>query len=177
MKSVRKGGADMPSKTIALKKEIMDILQNVKDPEIKPISIVELGMVEDIEITENTIHVKLLPTFTGCPALDLIKENIKNEVKDALSSLDNKFHVDVKYCYHPPWTTKRISEEGRKKLKKFGIATPSPDHNPGDPWEIECPYCNSTNITMENIFGPAACRSILYCRQCRNPFEAMKPIA
>lgn len=167
----------MQINSIELKKEVMDILQTVKDPEIKSVSIVELGMVDNVKIEENQIHVTLLPTFSGCPALDMIKENVIDEVKNAIVSLNNKYHVDVQYRYHPPWTTKRISEEGRKKLKEVGIATPSLNHKPGDPWKIECPYCESTNTTLENIFGPAACRSILYCKHCRNPFEAMKPIA
>ena len=85
--------------------------------------------------------------------------------------------VEVKYVFDENWTTDRISAEGREKLKEYGIAPPPANHKEGDPWNIDCPYCGSTYTTLENIFGPAACRSILYCRTCKNPFEAMKPVS
>ncbi|MGV3489578.1 MAG: 1,2-phenylacetyl-CoA epoxidase subunit PaaD [Tuberibacillus sp.] len=153
--------------------EIMNVLQSVKDPELATISIVELGMLESVTLAEGDVNVTLLPTFSGCPALDLIEK----EVKDAVFKVPNVKDVKVTFSFDPPWTTDRISPEGRERLKEFGISPPPANHREGDPWIIECPYCGSDVVTMENLFGPTACRSILYCRNCRNPFEAMKPVA
>lgn len=155
------------------KEVILQALNDVKDPELPTISIVELGMLDTIAITGREVDVSLLPTFSGCPALDLIEA----EVKKTLANLGGVESVKVTFTYHPPWTTDRLLPEARDKLKAFGISPPPPHHKEGDPWVIECPYCGSDVVTMENIFGPTACRSLLYCRACRNPFEAMKPIA
>ncbi|WP_027725863.1 1,2-phenylacetyl-CoA epoxidase subunit PaaD [Tuberibacillus calidus] len=156
-----------------VKEEILQVLQTVKDPELPTISIVELGMLEDVTVSSGVVNVTLLPTFSGCPALDLIENNVRS----ALVGLDGVKEVHVHFSFDPPWTTDRISPEGREQLKAFGIAPPPANHREGDPWVIECPYCGSDVVTMENLFGPTACRSILYCRSCRNPFEAMKPVA
>ncbi len=167
----------MTVNTQDLQKEVWKSLDNVMDPEMEPVSIVELGMVEDVEVEGKNVNVTLLPTFSGCPALDMIKENVIDEVEQAIQKLDESLKVQVKFRYDPSWTTDRINESGREKLKTIGIAVPDPDQKRGDSWEVRCPYCDSVTVTMENIFGPTACRSILYCKSCRNPFEAMKPIA
>ncbi|MBM7643846.1 ring-1,2-phenylacetyl-CoA epoxidase subunit PaaD [Scopulibacillus daqui] len=153
--------------------EIRRVLESVKDPELPAISIAELGVLGEIDINEGHATIHLLPTFSGCPALNIIEQ----EVKDALSKIDSVQTVNVQFVFNPPWTTDRISPEGREKLKAYGISPPPAHHREGDPWEIDCPYCGSTYVTMENIFGPTACRSILYCKNCKNPFEAMKPVA
>jgi ring-1,2-phenylacetyl-CoA epoxidase subunit PaaD len=155
------------------KEAILNALNEVKDPELPTISIVELGMLNTISIKGASVEVTLLPTFSGCPALDMIE----TEVQKALTDLRGVDSVKVMFTYNPPWTTDRLLLEAREKLKAFGISPPPPHHKEGDPWVIECPYCGSNVVTMENIFGPTACRSLLYCRACRNPFEAMKPIA
>ncbi|MFC7391724.1 1,2-phenylacetyl-CoA epoxidase subunit PaaD [Scopulibacillus cellulosilyticus] len=157
----------------SLREAIRHVLESVKDPELPSISIVELGMLEAVTVTGDHTSINLLPTFSGCPALDMIEK----EVKTAVSKIDSIQTVDVQFTFNPPWTTDRISPEGREKLKAYGISPPPAHHREGDPWEIDCPYCGSTYVTMENIFGPTACRSILYCRSCKNPFEAMKPVA
>ncbi len=151
----------------------METLQSVKDPEIPSISVVELGMIHDVHIEENEAKVMAKPTFLGCPALDIIQRSIEN----AVMKVEGVDQVTVTYIYDPPWTTDLISAEGKEKLKEYGIAPPPANHVPGEPWKIDCPYCGSTYTTMENIFGPTACRSIVYCRSCKNPFEAMKPVA
>ncbi|MFC4619120.1 1,2-phenylacetyl-CoA epoxidase subunit PaaD [Camelliibacillus cellulosilyticus] len=156
-----------------MRERVLAVLQTVKDPELPTISIVDLGMLDQLEVAGDKVSVKLLPTFSGCPALDLIEK----EVKEALLAIEGVTSVQVIFSFDPPWTTDRISREGREQLKVYGISPPPPHHKEGDPWEIACPYCGSTVVTMENIFGPTACRSILYCRSCRNPFEAMKPVA
>ncbi|WP_163100554.1 1,2-phenylacetyl-CoA epoxidase subunit PaaD [Peribacillus alkalitolerans] len=153
--------------------EIELALQSVKDPEIDSVSILELGMVEEIKVSGNGIVISILPTFMGCPALDIIKSNILK----AVTSLDWLEEVEVQFVFDPPWTSDRVSEIGRERLKEFGIAPPPKQVSETGEWHVLCPYCDSSYTTMENIFGPTACRSILYCKTCKNPFEAMKPIS
>lgn len=153
--------------------KLIAALAAVKDPEIDSISIVELGMVENIHFVGGEAIVKLLPTFIGCPALDIIRQR----VEQVLSDLAGVERVTVEFIHHPPWTSDRITEQGREKLKQFGIAPPPKQTGPNGEWQVECPYCQSSYTMMENIFGPTACRSIFYCKQCKNPFEALKPIS
>ncbi|WP_010171260.1 1,2-phenylacetyl-CoA epoxidase subunit PaaD [Bacillus coahuilensis] len=148
-------------------------LQNVKDPEIDSISIVELGMLHHIHLEKGELTVELLPTFMGCPALDIIEKNVVNE----LSNVSGVHTVHVHFVHSTPWTSNRITLLGREGLKEFGIAPPPHFIEGETKWEVDCPYCESLYTTMENLFGPTACRSILYCKSCRNPFEAMKPIS
>ncbi|WLD94124.1 1,2-phenylacetyl-CoA epoxidase subunit PaaD [Alkalihalobacillus sp. AL-G] len=150
-----------------------DVLKNVTDPEIDSVSILDLGMVEKVEAKGNSVTVSVLPTFTGCPALDIIQRDIVN----AVIEVEGVEEVAVDFLTNPIWTTDRITDLGKSRLKEFGIAPPPADHEPGEPWEIPCPYCGSVFTTMENLFGPTACRCILYCKSCKNPFEAMKPVA
>jgi ring-1,2-phenylacetyl-CoA epoxidase subunit PaaD len=156
-----------------LRDKIIEALQTVKDPEIDSVSIIELGMVEEVEITPNGVFIKLLPTFMGCPALEIIQKNVVN----AVMAIDEVQHVNVQFVYHPPWTSDRVSDIGRERLKEFGIAPPPRHIAETGEWQADCPYCGSTYTTMENLFGPTACRSILYCKSCKNPFEAMKPVS
>ena len=153
--------------------EIFEVLKNVNDPEIDSISILDLGMVGEITIEGNNIKVFLLPTFLGCPALEIIKLNTMKAVK-LLPKVKN---VEVEFVYHPPWTSDRITEQGHVNLRKFGIAPPPRFLEEDGSWQVNCAYCGSTYVSMENIFGPTACRSILYCKSCKNVFEAMKPIS
>lgn len=156
-----------------MRDKIIEAMQAVKDPEIDSVSIIELGMLEELEIEADTVLIKLLPTFMGCPALDIIKNNV---VK-AVSAIDEVEKVEVKFIFHPPWTSDRVTDLGREKLKEFGIAPPPRHIAETGEWQADCPYCGSTYTTMENLFGPTACRSILYCKSCKNPFEAMKPVS
>ncbi len=152
--------------------EVYQALDDVKDPEINTVSVVDLGMVEDVAISESRIIVKMLPTFLGCPALPIIQKNVEAAVK----KLPYADEVKVEFLHAPSWTSDRISEKGKAGLKAFGISPP-PKHMADDgSWHVDCPYCGSTYVTLDNIFGPTACRSILYCKSCKNPFEAMKPM-
>ncbi|OYD59856.1 phenylacetate-CoA oxygenase subunit PaaJ [Fictibacillus aquaticus] len=137
------------------------------------VSILDLGMVETVKANGTAVKITVLPTFSGCPALNIIERDIKQ----AAEKVEGVTEAHVEFVFTPPWTTDRITLEGRERLKEFGIAPPPANHVMGEPWEIDCPYCGSAYVTMENIFGPTACRSILYCRSCKNPFEAMKPVA
>lgn len=160
-------------RAVSLQELILKELELVKDPEISSVSILDLGMIDQVKVDGTDVTVLALPTFMGCPALEIIKRDIETAVK----RVEGVHTVDVKFVYDPPWTTDRISEAGKERLKEFGIAPPPANHKMGEPWEIPCPYCDSIYTTMENVFGPTACRSILYCKSCKNVFEAMKPVS
>jgi len=140
------------------------ILRTVHDPEIPTVSIVDLGLVHDVRVTDSGLVVELLPTFVACPALEVIRDS----VTDALGIIGRP--VTVEFTYAVPWTTDRLTSAGRSGLKAAGIAPPA------DPADVRCPYCDSARVAMDSAFGPTLCRSLFYCRECRQPFEAFKPI-
>ena len=140
-------------------------LTDVTDPEIPTVSIVDLGMVHDVAIDDATIRVELLPTFVGCPALDAIRV----AVEDRLGDFGRP--VEVRFGFLVPWTTDRITAVGRERLRRSGFAPPT-----DDPAEVACPYCGSGEVAMDNLFGPTQCRSLFYCRACRQPFESFKRV-
>ena len=140
------------------------ILRTVHDPEIPTISIVDLGLVHDVRVTAETITVELLPTFVACPALEMIRR----DVEDALRIVGRP--VAVEFTRAVPWTTDRLTPAGRAALRVAGIAPPS------DPADVRCPFCDSARVAMDSAFGPTLCRSLFYCRDCRQPFEAFKPV-
>ncbi|GGA55522.1 phenylacetate-CoA oxygenase subunit PaaJ [Kroppenstedtia guangzhouensis] len=149
-----------------------EALQEVKDPEIPDLSIVELGMVNRVTEEAGEVQVEITPTFVGCPALDLIA----GDVREKLTQVKGVSRVRVSFVMDPPWTSERITPEGREKLKNFGIAPPrSRGEDPMD-FVPECPFCGAEGGEVLNLFGPTACRSIFYCRNCHQPFEGMKPI-
>ena len=140
------------------------ILARVHDPEIPTVSIVDLGLVHDVRVTRDHITVELLPTFVGCPALDVIRST----VADALAVLGRP--IDVEFTFAVPWTTERLTPRGRDGLKAAGIAPPAGAGN------VRCPYCDSGQVAMDSAFGPTLCRSLFYCRDCRQPFEQFKTV-
>lgn len=148
--------------------QVWQALQEVKDPEIPTISVVEMGMVHRVELTPREVLVEMIPTFVGCPALDLIRAN----VSERLLAIEGVNQVDVQFVFDPPWTSDRITPEGHEKLKQFGIAPPTVKPHQLPP----CPYCGEEDGEVENLFGPTACRAIYYCKRCRQPFEGMKRI-
>lgn len=148
------------------------LLQEIKDPEIPVISMVEMGMINKVSVTGSEVTVEVLPTFVGCPAIEIMKNNIA----DKLRQVEGVSAVHVNFVFEPAWTSDRITDIGREKLTEFGIAPPPKNHQVDELWEVKCPYCGSKYTKMENLFGPAACRSILYCEECKNPFEAIKPV-
>lgn len=143
---------------------VRDRLAAVVDPEIPTVSIVDLGLVHDIRVSDAGVAVELLPTFVACPALEVIRAT----VVDALVPLGRP--VDVSFTFAEPWTTDRLTRAGRAGLRRAGIAPPS------EPADVRCPFCESGSVAMDSAFGPALCRSLFYCRACRQPFEAFKPI-
>lgn len=143
---------------------VRDLLRTVHDPEIPTISIVDLGIVERVAVTPGAIEIELLPTYVGCPALEVIRD----AVRDALVPLGRP--ASVEFTWQVPWTSDRISEIGRQRLAASGFAPPA------EPADVRCPYCDSARVAMDSAFGPTQCRSLFYCRECRQPFEAFKPI-
>jgi len=145
---------------------VWEALAGVRDPEIPPCSITDLGIVGDVRATDDgAIEIDLLPTFAGCPALDVIREDCETAVADAAPGRE----VHVRFVTSPPWTTDRITPAGRAALRTYGVAPAS-----GEEPRI-CPYCGSRKTLQESQFGPTLCRATHYCEACRNPFEAFKP--
>lgn len=152
--------------------EVQAVLKKVDDPELPSVSVMDLGMVYDVEEQNGHVVITMVPTFAGCPALDMIKENVTVAVKE-LKWVEG---CEVTFSFSLKWSTDAITEDGKKQLKKHGVAPPPGNYQPGEEWSVDCPYCSSSYTSVDNIFGPTACRSILYCRSCKNPFEAMKPV-
>ncbi|MCB8966497.1 MAG: 1,2-phenylacetyl-CoA epoxidase subunit PaaD [Chloroflexota bacterium] len=155
---------------------IWQALNEVADPEIPVVSLVEMGIVRDVRLDEqaNAVTVVITPTFSGCPALHVMRQDIETRLHTLGFS-----HVTVETTLHPPWSSDWISEEARVKLKTFGLAPP-PRH--GGRLEVTffaptaCPYCNSTDTRVKNEFGPTLCRAIYYCHACQQPFEQFKAL-
>jgi len=156
--------APRPADRTVTRADVLAILEAVADPEIPTVSIVDLGMVLDVRRDTDGIAVELLPTFVGCPAQEVIRAS----VIDALAPLGEP--VDVQFTWREPWTSDRISDRGRARLAASGFAPPAA------PEDVRCPYCASDRVAMDSAFGPTQCRSLFYCRACRQPFEAFKPI-
>jgi ring-1,2-phenylacetyl-CoA epoxidase subunit PaaD len=154
---------------------VMRALEEVADPEIPAVSIVELGMIGGIDVEPDRLRVELLPTFVGCPALEVIRD----AVAERLQAFGRP--VDVETSFATPWTSDRISPAGREKLRRSGFAPPAHIGSGrtlamlGEA-PVSCPYCGSARTTLENVFGPTPCRSIRHCVDCRQPFEAFKPV-
>ena len=153
---------------------IWQALEDVKDPEIPVVSVVEMGIVRDVNVDGATVQVTITPTFSGCPALHVMREQIAARVR-ALGVAS----VIVETILYPPWSSDWITESARRKLKEFGLAPPS-KHGGNVPitfYEpVACPYCDSENTMVKNTFGPTLCRAIYYCDDCRQPFEQFKAV-
>jgi ring-1,2-phenylacetyl-CoA epoxidase subunit PaaD len=149
-------------------------LEDVKDPEIPALSVVELGVIRDVHVMGGAVRVDFAPTFAGCPALEVMRTAIEARLR-ALGAAS----VEVRLVLSPPWTTDSISETGRAKLKAFGLAPP-PRHDGLIQILLAedacCPYCDSANTTLKNSFGPTLCRAIYFCNTCHQPFEQFKAL-
>ena len=143
--------------------KIWNILGSVPDPEIPVISVVELGVIRNVEYIENEYVISVTPTYSGCPAVKTFQDDIKTQLKK--NDIDN-FKIDI--VYKPAWTTDWMTKETKEKLKKFGIAPPEKI--------IECPQCNSKKIELISEFGATACKSMHKCTECLEPFEHFKCI-
>jgi ring-1,2-phenylacetyl-CoA epoxidase subunit PaaD len=155
---------------------VWSALADVEDPEIPVISIVDLGVVRDVQIDGDRVHVEFTPTFLGCPALEVMRDRMAKTIA-ALGA-----EADVEVVLDDSWSTDRITPEGREKLRAAGFAPPAPREATAQRLlqlqsaVFRCPYCGSTDTKLENIFGPTPCRSIRYCASCKQPFEQFKTI-
>ncbi|HXX36782.1 MAG TPA: 1,2-phenylacetyl-CoA epoxidase subunit PaaD [bacterium] len=158
----------MTSAAAALERAVWDILASVEDPEL-PISIVDLGLVRDVQVDGEHVAVRLVPTWIACPALAVIRSRVRN----ALLSVAGVRDASVEYTYDQPWTLDRLSTRGRAQLTAHGLSVPACRF--AEP--PVCPYCGSHDVVAESLFGPTLCRATYLCRACHNPFERLKPPA
>jgi ring-1,2-phenylacetyl-CoA epoxidase subunit PaaD len=171
--------------------QVLDVLRTIPDPEM-PVSIVDLGLIENIRIDNGAhqsrdrqgaaIEIDLLPTFIGCPALEMIAGDVRAKV----GQLPGVESVDVNWRFDPPWSVDRITSEGRRSLREHGVTVPehgSHLHVAGHdaPQSVRlrtsavpCPFCGSKSTYLDSPFGPTRCRTIYYCEGCRNSFEHLK---
>lgn len=147
------------------KEQVMARLGTVMDPELPGVSIVDLGMVDDIRLDEHGIHVGLLPTFLGCPALDLIRHHVELALKDAGP-------LDVQWVHHQTWSSARITQDGRQALLAWGVSEPTQGSQ--DP--VTCPFCGSTQTRSISRFGRTLCQQLYYCENCSQPFDRFKTV-
>ncbi|CAN5310389.1 phenylacetate-CoA oxygenase subunit PaaJ [soil metagenome] len=153
---------------------IWKILESVTDPEIPVLTIIDLGIIKKINITDEEIEVVITPTYSGCPAMDMITMNIRAALNDA-----GYKKVTVKSVLSPAWTTDLMSEEGKNKLKEYGIAPPRKSSRLNkmlfaEEEPITCPQCNSTDTRVISEFGSTACKSLHQCNTCKEPFDYFK---
>lgn len=151
-------------------------LDGIPDPELPVISLVDLGVIRDVDVDGDHVRIELTPTFMGCPALDAMQRSMHT----AVEALGGDAEIDV--VLDDSWSTDRISPAGREKLRAAGLAPPVPrEAAPVTLVQLQrgahrCPWCGSSRTRLENIFGPTPCRSLRYCESCRQPFEQFKTI-
>ena len=154
--------------------QVYEWLEEVKDPEIPVLSLVDLGVITDIQLRDSEVKIEMTPTFVGCPALDMMKQ----EINEVLLKRGVK-NVSIDVTFRKPWTSDLISEKGKQALKQFGLAPP-PSRAIFAELEVldhaVCPRCNGTDTDLKNAFGPTLCRSIHYCNTCKEAFEQFKPL-
>jgi ring-1,2-phenylacetyl-CoA epoxidase subunit PaaD len=156
------------------KEQIWNYLEEVKDPEIPVLSVTDLGIVRNVEIDAEGTVVTITPTYTGCPATHIIEEDIRNKLKEK-----GVTGFTIKTIISPAWTTDWITEEGRSKLKEYGIAPPeesTPDKSllSNKPKAVHCPRCHSSNSEMVSFFGSTPCKALYVCKDCKEPFDYFK---
>ncbi len=153
------------------KEQIISILSEVKDPEIPVLSISDLGILRDIEIKNEKISIQITPTYSGCPAMEIIQDDILTTL--AKHGLGN---IEIKQVLSPAWTTDWMTSEGKEKLQAYGIAAPSPGtcFLSGEDHPEICPHCHSGNIEMISRFGSTACKALYRCKDCLEPFDYFK---
>ncbi len=157
---------------VEIDKKLFPVLKAVNDPEI-PVSIIDMGMVREAVLEENIAKVKITPTYSGCPATDMIAFDVKMALEQA------GFNPEVESVIDPPWTTDWITEEGKKALEKFGIVAPvdaTSDKKAlmGEKHILKCLNCGSTHTEMVSQFGSTACKAQFRCLDCGEPFDYFK---
>ncbi|MDB5208075.1 MAG: paaJ [Flavisolibacter sp.] len=161
-------------KSIPVEQEIWQLLQEVKDPEVPVLSIIDLGIVRDITIKDEKIIITITPTYSGCPAMDVISMDIR------LKLIEKGFrNVFIQQQLSPAWTTDWMTEEGKAKLKAFGITPPNPKQQfcSSEMFReeaIECPRCNSYHTELISQFSSTACKAMYRCLECKEAFDYFK---
>lgn len=154
--------------------KIYSWLEEVKDPEIPVLSLVDLGVVTEVELEGHRVRVELTPTFAGCPAMEMMRTEVISKLKEKGIP-----QVEVTISFRIPWSSDFISEKGKAALKKYGFAPPPSSKVFTDLDILEtaiCPRCDGTHTELKTPFGPTLCRSIYYCHDCKEAFEQFKPI-
>jgi ring-1,2-phenylacetyl-CoA epoxidase subunit PaaD len=146
--------------------QVWEALEEIPDPEIPVLSLVELGVIRSVDVRDGHVRIEFTPTFLGCPALEFMRRAIEEKVPGA----------EVAVITDDSWSTDKITPAGREKLRAAGFAPPAPRLLQLQSQVHRCPYCGSTDTRLENIFGPTPCRSLRYCDSCRQPFEQFKTI-
>jgi ring-1,2-phenylacetyl-CoA epoxidase subunit PaaD len=151
------------------KAAILSILEQVTDPEIPVLTIGDLGIIRDVVVSNEQVEVIITPTYSGCPAMDMISMNIRLAMIEAGYS-----NLKITTVLSPAWTTDWMTESGKEKLKQYGIAPPK--GNAGEIPEdgIECPQCQSVNTKLISAFGSTACKALYQCSDCKEPFDYFK---
>ena len=158
------------------KEKIFSLLSEIPDPEIPVINILELGILRDVEIKESAVEVVITPTYSGCPAMKQIEDDVISKLRTI--GIEN---AKVKMVYHPAWTTDWITEEAKNKLRQYGIAPPektTADKGAlmGKKKVLECPRCKSKNTVMISQFCSTACKALFQCSDCKEAFDYFKCI-
>jgi len=158
------------------KEHIFSILSEIPDPEIPVISIVELGVIRNVDIQNKNIEVVITPTYSGCPAMKQMEDDVRKKLQ--AQGFEN---INIITQYSPPWTTDWLSEEAKLKLQKYGIAPPEESTTDksfltGKPRQVTCPHCKSKNTAMVSQFGSTACKALYKCNDCLEAFDYFKCI-
>jgi ring-1,2-phenylacetyl-CoA epoxidase subunit PaaD len=153
--------------------QINAILESVSDPEIPVLSIMDLGVVREVEVQERDVFIKITPTYSGCPAMDTIADDIK------AAFAKEGYQAQVKLILAPAWSTDWITERGRKALEAYGIAAPLTEEADkeallGNKKIVKCPQCGSTHTRLVSQFGSTACKALFQCEACHEPFDYFK---
>jgi len=154
----------------ATRETIFELLRNVMDPEIPVVDVVGMGIVRDAALVDGELTVTITPTYSGCPAMAVIAEDIEAALHAA-----GYPRVRVKTVHAPPWTTDWMTPQTRERLKAEGIAPPAVTCAAAS-GPAACPYCSATDTSLRSWFGSTACKALYYCNQCHQPFEEFKCI-
>ena len=155
---------------------IRELVGSVLDPEVPALTISDLGILRDVRESETGIEIVITPTFTGCPAMKAIEDDIRQVLNEAAIT-----GFSIKTVYAPAWTTDWITEEGKRKLREYGIAPPTLSTEQhlksiltGKREPVHCPFCNAADTRLTSPFGSTACKALHYCNNCHQPFEEFK---
>ncbi|MEO8404649.1 MAG: 1,2-phenylacetyl-CoA epoxidase subunit PaaD [Chitinophagaceae bacterium] len=154
---------------------IWSILEKVTDPEVPVLTVIDLGIIREVTVNDGEVKIVITPTYSGCPAMDMIRINIK------MALLEHGYKkVNVVQTLSPAWTTDWMTEEGKQKLKEYGIAPPNTKQLVCHPdlfaieEAIQCPHCHSYHTHIVSEFGSTACKALYQCDDCKEPFDYFK---